>query len=117
MQWRRRREKSQDSVEELLSSMAMSRNSLASKISPHSRHSTNSASSSRATICTRGCLHSGMSLLFSGNSDGGIGFIDPGCFPARAGRDEICRNLCGILDRLLDLSSLKVQYLAHSGLP
>src|SRR5215470_11660431 len=38
------------------SSMAMSLNSLASKTSPHSLHSTNSLSSSRATICTRGCL-------------------------------------------------------------
>ena len=38
------------------SSMAMSLNSLASKISPHSSHSTNSESSSRETIRTRGCL-------------------------------------------------------------
>src|SRR5205085_5151972 len=37
--------------------MAMSLNSLASKTSPHSLHSTNSLSSSRATTCTRGCLH------------------------------------------------------------
>src|SRR5262249_8301561 len=41
----------------ILSSMAMSLNSLDSKTSPHSRHSTYSASSSRLTICTRGCLH------------------------------------------------------------
>ena len=38
------------------SSMFMSLNSLDSKISPHSLHSTNSESSSRLTICTRGCL-------------------------------------------------------------
>src|SRR4029077_19209462 len=36
--------------------MAMSRNSVASKMSPHSSHSTYSASSSRETIRTRGCL-------------------------------------------------------------
>src|ERR1700758_3789095 len=39
------------------SSMAISLNSLDSKTSPHSRHSTYSVSSSRLTICTRGCLH------------------------------------------------------------
>src|SRR4051794_35833704 len=41
----------------VLSSIAMSLNSLDSKTSPHSLHSTYSTSSSRATICTRGCLH------------------------------------------------------------
>lgn|SRR5580704_67339 len=41
----------------VLSSIAMSLNSLDSKTSPHSRHSTYSESSSRLTICTRGCLH------------------------------------------------------------
>ncbi len=35
----------------------MSLNSLDSKISPHSLHSTYSESSSRETICTCGCLH------------------------------------------------------------
>src|SRR6476620_8873841 len=79
----------QDSFVSLVSSMVMSLNSLASKISRHSRHSTNSASSSRATICTRGCLHSGMSLLFSGSWDGGIGFINPGCFSGPSGPERI----------------------------
>src|SRR6266705_2749940 len=37
--------------------MSMSLNSLDSKTSRHSRHSTYSASSSRETICTRGCWH------------------------------------------------------------
>src|SRR6202045_4962577 len=37
--------------------MAMSLNSAESKTSPHFWHSTNSASSSRATILTMGCLH------------------------------------------------------------
>src|SRR5882724_1455283 len=41
----------------MFSSMDMSLNSLDSKTSPHSWHSTNSASSSRATTRTRGCLH------------------------------------------------------------
>src|SRR2546423_11938992 len=42
----------------MFSSIAMSLNSLESKTSPHSWHSTNSASSSRATTRTRGCLQS-----------------------------------------------------------
>src|SRR3569832_727705 len=49
----------------------MSRNSLASKMSPHNSHSTNSVSSSRETIRTRGCLQEVLStipvsMLFSG---------------------------------------------------
>src|SRR5437660_1086373 len=65
----------QDSLGGVLSSMAMSFNSVASKISPHSMHSTNSASSSRATICTRGCLHASLLVLWG---DGGVGIINPG---------------------------------------
>src|SRR5450631_1438938 len=71
-------ERDQDSFDSFVSSMTMSLNSLDSKISPHSLHSTNSESSSRATICTRGCLHGGMSLLFSGSEEGGDGVINPG---------------------------------------
>src|SRR3989442_3696682 len=81
---RYQREKDQDSLVSLVSSMVISLNSLDSKMSPHSRHSTNSASSSRATICTRGCLHSGMSLLFSGSWGCGTEFINPGCSPVLA---------------------------------
>src|ERR1700721_3134202 len=55
----------------------MSLNSVDSKMSPHSRHSTNSASSSRATICTRGCLHS-LAETLSGDCGGGLGVINPG---------------------------------------
>src|ERR1700747_1231417 len=51
--------------------MAMSLNSLDSKTSPHSRHSQDSVSSSRLTICTRGCLHWFMILLCLGSCDGG----------------------------------------------
>src|SRR5947207_15777434 len=75
---KRDRTRDQDSFDNFVSSMAMSLNSLDSKISPHSRHSTNSVSSSRATICTRGCLHCGMLVLFSGNWDGGVGVIKSG---------------------------------------
>src|SRR5215813_13477268 len=57
--------------------MSMSLNSLDSKTSPHSLHSTNSTSSSRATICTRGCLH-GFIVLFLSGTDGGVGVINPG---------------------------------------
>ena len=59
--------KAQDSFDSLVSSMFMSLNSLDSKISPHSWHSTNSESSSRATICTRGCLH-GSALFWGGGN-------------------------------------------------
>src|SRR5438477_5826689 len=46
--------------------MSMSLNSLDSKTSRHSRHSTYSASSSRETICTRGCWHGFSIGLFCG---------------------------------------------------
>ena len=67
-----------DSLGSLVSSMIMSLNSLDSNISPHSLHSTNSESSSRATIWTRGCLHGVMLLFLSGSSDGEDGVINPG---------------------------------------
>src|SRR5579863_8301490 len=50
--------------------MLISLSSLYSKISPHSRHSTNSASSSRLTIRTRGCLQGCfLSALCGGEGD------------------------------------------------
>src|SRR5271154_3691398 len=58
------------------SSMAMSFNSLDSKTSPHSWHSTYSASSSRETICTRGCLHWSGLIFFLGDCDGRLGVIN-----------------------------------------
>jgi hypothetical protein len=82
----------QDSLPRLVSSMVISLNSLDSKMSPHSMHSTNSLSSSRATICTRGCLHVAMLLLFS-RGDGGIGFINPGGHSSPSGPGgEITRS-------------------------
>src|ERR1039458_8652745 len=51
------------------SSIFMSLNSLDSKISPHSLHSTNSESSSRLTICTRGCLQVCFILLLVMDTD------------------------------------------------
>ena len=68
----------QDSFDRFVSSITMSLNSLDSKISPHSLHSTNSESSSRATIWTRGCLHGAILLFFSGSGDGEDGVINPG---------------------------------------
>src|SRR2546423_759583 len=54
----------------------MSLNSLESKTSPHSWHSTNSASSSRATTRTRGCLQTcSMLILWGGNLAGWIVLI------------------------------------------
>src|SRR5271167_5209768 len=53
------------SWEEIFDSMSMSRNSLDSKISRQSRHSTYSASASRETTWTRGCKHCwSMDLLY-----------------------------------------------------
>src|SRR5436309_13025815 len=65
--------------------MFMSLNSLESKISPHSLHSTNSDSSSRLTICTRGCLQG--CFMFFAFSREGVGFevINPEG-PRRRGR-------------------------------
>jgi hypothetical protein len=56
----------QTSSEGVLSSMAISLNSLESKTSPHSWHSTNSTSSSRATTRTRGCVQAGFIAVLSG---------------------------------------------------
>jgi len=58
------------------SSIAMSFNSLASKTSPHSWHSTYSDSSSRETICTRGCLHCSGLTFFGGGGDGWLDIIN-----------------------------------------
>src|SRR5207245_10893095 len=76
-----------------LALMVLSLNALDSNTAPHSRHSTNSESSSRDTMRTRGCLHSAMLLLFSGTEDGGIGFINPVFAPARAGQVNIAGRL------------------------
>ena len=97
----------QGSFRNFVSSMIMSLNSLDSKISPHSLHSTNSESSSRATICTRGCLHGAMSLFFSGVGDGEDGVINPGV-GSLVERPGISPEIGGILDRLLQLSSPSV---------
>src|SRR5882724_11687603 len=101
----------QGSLPSFVSSMIMSLNSLDSKISPHSLHSTNSESSSRATICTRGCLHGGMLLFFSGSWDGGDGVINPG-LRISIERREISPEIGGILDRLVQLSSPAVDLLS-----
>jgi hypothetical protein len=98
---------SQDSFDSFVSSMTMSLNSLDSKISPHSLHSTNSESSSRATICTRGCLHGAMLLFFSGSGDGEDGVINPGLGIPFV-QPGISPEIGGILDRLFQLSSPSV---------
>ena len=58
------------------SSIAMSFNSLDSKTSPHSWHSTYSDSSSRETICTRGCLHCSGATFFWADCDGWLSVIN-----------------------------------------
>src|ERR1039458_2330092 len=65
-----RKKRPQSSLSWVPSSIFRSLNSLDSKISPHSLHSTNSDSSSRLTICTRGCLQGCfMSRLWAGGVD------------------------------------------------
>src|ERR1035438_4719564 len=64
-----RQKRRQSSLSWVPSSIFMSLNSLDSNISPHSLHSTNSDSSSRLTICTRGCLQ--------------------GCFASRLGEEAV----------------------------
>ena len=59
----------------LVSSIVISRNSLDSKMSPQSMQTTNSASSSRETTCTRGCLQSFGEVLLAGGWGGGMGVI------------------------------------------
>src|SRR5580698_2233072 len=68
--------KIQASSSGVCSSMFMSLNSLDSKISPHSLHSTNSDSSSRLTICTRGCLQGCFTSTVCGGRDD-LEVIDP----------------------------------------
>ena len=58
------------------SSIAMSFNSLDSKTSPHSWHSIYSESSSRETICTRGCLHCSGLTFFWEDGEGWLSVIN-----------------------------------------
>ncbi len=70
----------------------MSLNSLDSKISPHSLHSTNSESSSRPTICTRGCLQ-GCLASGAGGGAGDFGVINPeGSLKKHNAECCFCRN-------------------------
>jgi len=59
-----------------VSSIAMSFNSLDSKTSPHSWHSTYSDSSSRETICTCGCLQCSGLTFFREECEGWPGVIN-----------------------------------------
>lgn|SRR5438132_1216482 len=94
-----------DSSLNFVSSIIMSLNSLDSKISPHSLHSTYSESSSRDTICTRGCLHGGLGS-FAGADGGEMGVINPVYErPAREGRAKL-RKLAVFLALARQLSSL-----------
>ncbi len=58
------------------SSIAMSFNSLDSKTSPHTWHSTYSDSSSRETICTCGCLHCSGLTFFWEDGEGWLSVIN-----------------------------------------
>src|SRR5579864_7732877 len=86
--------------------MFISLNSLDSKISPHSLHSTNSASSSRLTICTRGCLQGCFVLTFCGGA-GNLGVIFQDCTSGTSAEGwwSFSPEFHGILERLGGLSS------------
>ena len=99
---------SYDSLLNFVSSISMSLNSLDSKISPHSLHSTYSESSSRDTICTRGCLQ-GCAGGFVGAAGGGMGVINPvNERPAREGKGKTPE-----IGRILSLGEAVVKYLPH----
>jgi hypothetical protein len=89
------------------SSVFMSLNSLDSKISPQSLHSTNSASSSRLTICTRRCLQDCGSGFAGG--EGGLEVINPAVPLNFVERGTDSREFSGIVDRAMRLSSGKVR--------
>src|SRR5580704_5198793 len=83
--------------------MFMSLNSLDSKISPHSLHSTNSASSSRLTICTRRCLQGCFGAALCG-AEGDLDVINPHAPRMKAG-GQFLRLIPAILKRRQNLSS------------
>src|SRR5208337_3570203 len=80
------------------SSIFMSLNSLDSKISPHSLHSTNSASSSRLTICTRGCLQGCCAAALCG-AEGDFDVINPGMPRQNLGGGQIRGSFRPLLER------------------
>ena len=97
-----------DSSLNFVSSIIMSLNSLDSKISPHSLHSTYSESSSRDTICTRGCLHGGLGS-FAGADGGEMGVINPVYErPCPGGKGKTPE-----IGRILSLSEAVVNSLPH----
>jgi len=82
----------------------MSFNSLDSKTSPHSWHSTYSDSSSRETICTRGCLHSSGLTFCWGDRDGWLGVINLSTAQFWRGNVAFCPELaifCGGKQRVV----------------
>ena len=91
----------------MLSSMAMSLNSLDSKTSPHSRHSTYSDSSSRLTICTRGCLHWVIHTLERGLGGHGWSHKIRVELGSRAGVEKTPPKIAGILERSPKMSSTR----------
>src|ERR1700675_3661895 len=91
-------EGNQISLSWALSSIFMSLNSLDSKISPHSLHSTNSESSVRRTICTGGGLQRGFISRIWGEAVFEV--INPGGLPRSMG---VSPKFHGILDPVCQL--------------
>src|SRR5438128_12320479 len=87
--------------------MVISLNSLDSNTSPHSRHSTNSESSSRDTMRTRGCLHSAVASLL-GNWGRRDWLHKSGLNSCPSGSGQRRRKVGGILALVLRLSSLEI---------
>ncbi len=99
------RPEGQDSLDNLVSSIFISLNSLASKTSPHSWHSTNSESSSRATMRTRGCWHGSALFGVAGIWGGLLDVINPEWLPLPKQAGEMEPEICRILDRTQGMSS------------
>src|SRR2546426_12098591 len=87
--------------------MVISLNSLDSNTSPHSRHSTNSESSSRDTMRTRGCLHSAVASLL-GNWGRRDWLHKSGLNSCPSGSGQRRRKVGGILALVLRLSRLEI---------
>ena len=107
------------------SSMFMSLNSLDSKISPHSLHSTNSDSSSRLTICTRGCLQGCFVLTFEGGTGDFAVMLSGESRRCTSFRGNIAPEFLGIVERpdvlssplLLPFCEFTTGYLAWAEMP